>query len=173
MAKSPELSIRPFVVTDADDFFSWACDDNVTRYLRWNSVNNKAEALKYLKEVAIPHPWRRSICWADKSIGYISLRPESGSDHHHRAHISYAISSKFWGRGIMTAVVKMVIPMVFREFPHVVRIEGLVEDENKASQKVLEKVGFNKEGYLRKYGFNKGKVVDMIMYSFLSSDVLK
>lgn len=73
----------------------------------------------------------------------------------------------------MTAAVKMSIPVVFRELSFVVRIEGLVEDENKGSQKVLEKVGFKKEGCLRKYGFNKGKIRDMIMYSFLSNDQLK
>ncbi|XP_071693968.1 uncharacterized protein [Rutidosis leptorrhynchoides] len=169
MANSSELTIRPFKLTDANDFLTWASDERVTEYLRWNIINDKETALKYLKEIAIPHPWRRSICWADKSIGYISVKPGTGPDHH-RAHISYAISVEFWGRGITTAAVKMAIRMVFRELPFIVRIEGLVEDENKASQKVLEKVGFQKEGYLRKYGFNKGKIRDMIMYSFLSTD---
>ncbi|KAK1423450.1 hypothetical protein QVD17_18753 [Tagetes erecta] len=172
MAIPPELSIRPFTITDTDDFLSWASDDNVTRYLRWNTITTKQEALKYITETAIPHPWRRSICWSDKSIGYISVKPEPGSDCH-RAHISYAISSKYWGRGIMTAAVKMAIAVVFVELPFVVRIEGLVEDENVGSQKVLEKVGFMKEGCLRKYGFNKGKIRDMIMYSFLLTDHLK
>lgn len=170
MSKSSELSIRPFRLTDVDDFFSWASDDGVTQYLRWNSINDKQQALKYLTEIAIPHPWRRSICWADKSIGYISIKPESGDDCH-RAHISYAISVDFWGRGITTEAVKMAIPMVFHEFRHVVRIEALVENENKASQKVLEKSGFKKEGYLRKFGFNKGRIRDMIMYSLLSTDL--
>ncbi|KAI3699504.1 hypothetical protein L2E82_43871 [Cichorium intybus] len=171
MENSSELSIRPFRVTDADDFFSWASDDRVTQYLRWNTIQNREEALKYLKEVVIPHPWRRSICWGNKSIGYVSVKPESGSDRH-RAHISYAIGVDFWGRGITTAAMRMAIPVVFQELPYVVRIEALVEDENKASQKVLGKVGFKKEGYLRKYGFNKGEIRDMIMYSLLSTDLL-
>ncbi|KAJ9564316.1 hypothetical protein OSB04_000282 [Centaurea solstitialis] len=134
-----EISIRPFRVSDADDFYSWASDDRVTEYLRWNSVKDREEALKYLKEIAIPHPWRRSICWANKSIGYISVKPESGADRH-RAHISYAISVHFQGRGIATAAVKMAIRVVFRDLPYVVRIEALVEDENKGSQKILKSV---------------------------------
>ncbi|PWA63576.1 hypothetical protein CTI12_AA180910 [Artemisia annua] len=171
MANPPELSIRPFELTDADDFLSWASDERVTKYLRWNTITNKQEAIKYLKERVIPHPWRRSLCWANKSIGYVSVKPESGPDHH-RAHISYAISFDYWGRGIATAAVKMAIPMVFRELPYLVRLEALVEEENIGSQKVLAKVGFVTEGYLRKYGFNKGEIRDMIMYSFLSTDVL-
>ncbi|KAL8229247.1 hypothetical protein R6Q57_014147 [Mikania cordata] len=106
MEKSTELSIRPFVVTDADDFFSWASDDRVTQYLRLNTINDRDQALKYLKEVAIPHPWRRSICLANKSIGYVSVKPESGPDRH-RAHISYAIGTEFWGRGLTTAAVSL------------------------------------------------------------------
>ncbi|CAI9264369.1 unnamed protein product [Lactuca saligna] len=144
MSSSLELSIRPFRVTDADDFFSWATDNRVTQYLRWNTMKDREEALKYLKKVVIPHPWRRSICFDDKSIGYISIKPESGVDRH-RAHISYAIGVDFWGRGITTATMKMAIPMVFQEMSYVVRIAALVEDENKASQKVLGKLGFKKE----------------------------
>ncbi|KAK3042177.1 hypothetical protein RJ639_001297 [Escallonia herrerae] len=69
----------------------------------------------------------------------------------------------------------MAISMVFKEFPYLVRLEALVEEDNKGSQRVLEKVGFQKEGFqkegfLRKYGFNKGEIRDMITYSFLSID---
>ena len=44
-----------------------------------------------------------------------------------------------------------------------VRFQGLVELENKASQRVLDKVGFLKECALRKYSFSKGETRDMVM----------
>ncbi|CAI9118435.1 OLC1v1020006C1 [Oldenlandia corymbosa var. corymbosa] len=163
------ISLRPFKLADADDFLTWASDEKVTQYLRWEAIKSKEEALKYIQEVAIPHPWRRSICLDDRSIGYVSIKPESGRDRH-RAHIGYAIGSDYWGQGIMTAALRIAISTVFEEFPFLVRLEALVEEENKGSQKVLEKVGFVKEGFLRKYGFNKGKVRDMLMYSLLSTD---
>lgn len=65
---------------------------------------------------------------------------------------------------------KMTIPRVFEKFPYLVRLEALVEEENIGSQRVLEKVGFKKEGLLRKYGFNKGEIRDMFIYSFLLTD---
>ncbi|XP_059630418.1 uncharacterized protein LOC132273476 [Cornus florida] len=166
---SSRISVRPFKLSDADDFFSWAKDDRVTHYLRWKAIASREEALEYLKNVAMPHPWRRSICLDDHSIGYISIRPESG-DNKHRAHIGYAIGAEYWGQGIVTMALKMAISSVFKEFSYLVRIEALVEVENKGSQRVLEKVGFQKEGFLRKYGFNKGEIRDMLMYSFLVSD---
>lgn len=163
------ISIRPFKLSDADDFLKWAADEKVTHYLRWNSIQSKEESLKYIQEVAIPHPWRQSICLDDHSIGYISVRPESGSDQH-RAHLGYAVGSNYWGRGIVTKAMKMTIPRVFEKFPYLVRLEALVEEENIGSQRVLEKVGFKKEGLLRKYGFNKGEIRDMFIYSFLLTD---
>ncbi|KAF3951829.1 hypothetical protein CMV_022562 [Castanea mollissima] len=168
---SSRLSLRPFKLSDVDDFLKWASDDRVTRYLRWDSITSREEALTYLEKVAIPHPWRRSICLDDRSIGYVSIRPESHDDRC-RAYISYAVGTDYWGQGIVTTALKIAVSKVFKEFPDLVRIEAMVEVENKGSQKVLEKVGFLKEGLLRKYGFCKGEIRDMFIYSFLVTDSL-
>ncbi|KAL5541542.1 hypothetical protein UlMin_009252 [Ulmus minor] len=166
---SSRISLRPFKLSDVDDFLKWASDERVTRYLRWNTITSKEEALTYIEKVAIPHPWRRTICLDGCSIGYVSIKPESG-DNKCRAHVSYAVGVEYWGQGIVTMALRMAINLVFKEFEEVVRLEALVEVENKSSQRVLEKVGFFKEGLLRKYGFCKGEIRDMLIYSFLSSD---
>ncbi|XAR54692.1 hypothetical protein NMG60_11029942 [Bertholletia excelsa] len=163
------ISLRPFSLSDADDFLSWANDERVTQFLRWGPVKSRDEALKYLQEVVITHPWRQSICLDNRSIGYVSVRPESGHDRH-RAHISYAVGADYWGQGIVTAALRVAIPLAFKEFPYLVRLEALVEEPNNGSQRVLEKVGFQKEGFLRKYGVNKGEIRDLIIYSLLSTD---
>lgn len=67
-------------------------------------------------------------------------------------------------RGIATAAVRMAVDQSFEVFP------AVVELENRASQKVLEKVGFEKEGLLKKYGFCKEVVRDMFLYSFVQYD---
>ncbi|XP_040375292.1 uncharacterized N-acetyltransferase p20-like [Rosa chinensis] len=142
---SSRISLRPFKLSDADDFLKWASDDRVTRYLRWNTITSGEEALTYIEKVCIPHPRRQSICLDDHCIGYVSVKPERGYDSC-RAHVSYALSTDFWGKGIVTLALKMAISRVFKEFLFLVRIEALVEVENKGSQRVLEKVGFVKEG---------------------------
>lgn len=158
MDYSSRMTLRAFDLSDADDFLKWASDDKVTHYLRWDIMTSREEALSYIKEVAIPHPWRQSICIDNRSIGYVSIKPESGSDRH-RAHVGFAIGYKYWGQGIMTEAMRMAIPSAFENFPFLVRLEALVEEENVGSQRVLEKVGFTREGFLRKYGFNKVHVL--------------
>ncbi|GLT35222.1 hypothetical protein SLA2020_096910 [Shorea laevis] len=163
------IFLRSFKLSDVDDFLKWASDDGVTHYLRWNTVTSREEALTYLEKVATPHPWRRSICLDNRSIGYISIRLGS-SDDRCKARVGYAVSPEHWGRGIATAALKMAASKVFDEIPGLVRLEVVVELENKASQRVLEKVGFLKEGLLRKYGFCKGEIRDMFVYGFVSTD---
>ncbi|KAL4200243.1 hypothetical protein AMTRI_Chr03g55400 [Amborella trichopoda] len=58
-------------------------------------------------------------------------------------------------------------PCVFSAIPELERVEALVDVE---SQRVLEKVGFDRYGVLRKYLILKGKTRDMFIYSFLSTD---
>ncbi|XP_027772735.1 uncharacterized protein LOC107011978 isoform X2 [Solanum pennellii] len=144
-------------------------DDRVTQTIRWDTLTSKEEALTFIKDVCIPHPWRRSICIDDRSIGFVSVFPGSGDDRS-RADVGYAVAFEYWGQGIGTEALKLMIPQVYSEFSEVMRLQALVDVENKASQRVLEKVGFIKEGKLRKYGYHKGKLVDLFMYSLLSTE---
>ncbi|GLU08983.1 hypothetical protein SLE2022_258640 [Rubroshorea leprosula] len=129
----------------------------------------QGRALTYLEKVAIPHPWRRSICLDNRSIGYISIRLGSGDDRC-KARIGHAVSPEYWGQGIATAALKMAASKVFDKISELVRLEAVVELENKTSQRLLEKVGFLKEGLLRKYGFCKGEIRDMFVHGFASTD---
>ena len=45
----------------------------------------------------------------------------------------------------------MAVPQVFKDLLHLLRLQAFVAVDNKASQKVLEKAGFLKDGKLRKY----------------------
>ncbi|KAG5549376.1 hypothetical protein RHGRI_014655 [Rhododendron griersonianum] len=98
---SSTITLRPFKTTDVEDFILWAGDDRVTRSTLWKTITSKEEALTFIKEVCIPHPWRRSICINDHSIGYISVFPGSGDDRC-TAMIGYGLSVDYWGQGITT-----------------------------------------------------------------------
>ncbi|XP_068340529.1 uncharacterized protein [Pyrus communis] len=165
------IALRPFRLSDTDDVLSFGGDDQVTRVLRgFKTLTTKEEALNFIKNVCIPHPWRRSICIDDLSIGFVTMFPGSGDDRH-KADMGYALAARYWGLGITTKAVKIALSQVFKDYPDLVRLQSFVAVENKASQRVLEKVGFQREGVLRKYLYLKGDIKDMVVYSFLSSDL--
>lgn len=168
MMNSSTITLRPFRLSDADDLLLWAGDDRVTRSLRWKTLISKDDALTFIREVCIPHPWRRTICIDDRSIGFVSVYPGSG-DERCRADVGYGLAVEYWGKGITTLALKMAVPQVFQDFPEVMRIQAFADVENKASQRVLEKAGFSKDGLLRNYCYLKGSIKDLVVYSFLST----
>ncbi|KAJ4968631.1 hypothetical protein NE237_015332 [Protea cynaroides] len=163
------ISLRPLELSDLEDFMVWTSDELISRFCFWDSYSSREIGLRYIKEIVIPHPWYRAICLENRPIGAISVLPGSGIDNC-RGELGYVLASKYWGKGIVTQAVKLVVSMIFKEWPDMVRLEALVDVENPGSQRVLEKVGFQKEGVLRKYLIQKGRILDMVMYSFLSTD---
>ncbi|KAF5748085.1 hypothetical protein HS088_TW04G00034 [Tripterygium wilfordii] len=164
-----DLSLRPLELSDIDDFMVWATDDKVVHFCTWEPYKSKEDAINYITITVLPHPWFRAICLGKRPIGAISVAPNSGSDKC-RAELGYVLGSKYWGKGIATKAVKMVTNAIFSEWPHLERLEALVDVQNVGSQKVLEKAGFTREGVLRKYVVLKGRSRDMVMFSLLSTD---
>ncbi|MEP6684331.1 MAG: GNAT family protein [Parafilimonas sp.] len=86
---------------------------------------------------------------------------------HDRAEIFYKLfNDADKQKGIMTEAIKFVIDYSFSEM-HLHRIEALIEPNNVASLKLLEKMNFIKEGYLRGHYKNNGVMEDSVMFSLL------
>jgi len=84
----------------------------------------------------------------------------------HLAEIGYWLAKPWWGRGIMTAVVLKACEFAFAEFG-VVKIVAHVFSDNVASAKVLEKCGFQQEGYLRKHYLKDGRYLDARLFALV------
>ncbi|PIN22570.1 Amino-acid N-acetyltransferase [Handroanthus impetiginosus] len=164
-----KITLRPIELSDVDDFMVWATDVKVSKFCLWDAYTSKEQALDYIQNIAIPHPWLRAICIGNRAIGTISVTPCSGF-HRCGGKLGYVLAYKYWGKGIVTRAVKMVVNTIFNEWPHLDRLQAEVHVDNKGSQRVLEKAGFEKEGVLRKYVVMKGKTADVVMFSFLRND---
>lgn len=163
------MSLRPISVSDADDFMAWASDERVSRFCIWDTYTSKEQAEEFIKNKAIPHPWLRVICIDERAIGTISVTPFSGYDGC-RAELGYALAQKYWGKGIVTRAAEMVVSTIFKEWPHLKRLQGVAYVENTRSHRVMEKAGFLKEGVLRNYAMLNGEAVDVVMFSIIGND---
>ncbi|CAA6653798.1 unnamed protein product [Spirodela intermedia] len=169
--ETPAISLRSFELADVDDYMVWASDERVARFCRWSAYTSKEELLKYMRETVLPHPWFRAICLDGRPVGAVSVALNApGSGDRCRGEIGYVLAAAHWGRGIAAEAVRAAAAAVFREVPELERLEALVDVENRASQRVLEKVGFLREGVLRKYFSLKGTTRDVVVYSHLSTD---
>ena len=84
----------------------------------------------------------------------------------HKAEIGYWLAKPLWGRGIMTAVVQRVCQQALVAFG-LVKIIAHVHPHNSASVRVLEKCGFQEEGFLRKHHLKDGKYIDARLFALV------
>lgn len=89
-----------------------------------------------------------------------------------RIEIAYDLHPDFWRRGIMTKALKEIIKFGFMHMG-LERIQATTIQENTASINLLLKLGFQKEGLLRKYKFFKNKMTDILMFGYTKEDFQK
>ena len=85
------------------------------------------------------------------------------------ASLGYWIGEKYSRKGYMKEALKLLIPSLFVDL-RLNRIEAATLEENIASKSLLKKIGFKKEGVLRKYLKINGTWRDHILYGLLEND---
>ena len=85
------------------------------------------------------------------------------------ASLGYWIGEKHSRNGYMKEALKLLIPSLFVDL-RLNRIEAATLEENTASKNLLKKIGFKKEGVLRKYLKINGTWRDHILYGLLEND---
>lgn len=158
-----QVTLKNLSREDLDDFYVWASDSEVARYMTWEAYTNKDDALEFLIKIAEPHPYFKAICYNGKVVGSLTLMPGKGSNSC-RAELGYVLARKYWGKGITSTAIKKALYDGFHSLS-IHRIEALVDPDNIASQRVLEKSGMTREGLLKSYLLFKGKISDRYMYS--------
>ncbi len=88
----------------------------------------------------------------------------SNIEKNHKAMLGYWLGEKYWGRGVMTKVVKEMTKYGFNRLK-LKKISAEVFLFNKASMKVLEKAGYKKEGFLKKEEKKGEKYLDVYLYA--------
>ena len=83
--------------------------------------------------------------------------------------IGYYMSLSERKKGYCTEAVELFVDYLFLK-QAIQRIQATTDNRNKASQRVLEKAGFTREGMLRKMLFMKGDWVDVSMFSILREE---
>ena len=84
--------------------------------------------------------------------------------------IGYALLPDERGKGYCSEAVKIMVDYIFLSMRNIVRIQAHTDVRNTASQKVLEKAGFKKEGTIRKGYFARGAWTDWLLYSILREE---
>jgi ribosomal-protein-alanine N-acetyltransferase len=89
--------------------------------------------------------------------------------NHHHAETGYDLWPDYWAQGLMPEALSALFRYGFGGM-ELNRIAATTHTENRRSQRVLQKLGFQREGLLREYYFRDGVYNDQILFSLLREE---
>jgi [ribosomal protein S5]-alanine N-acetyltransferase len=168
--ETDRLFLRRLSVDDVNEVFQLRSNPTTMKYIPRPLVTNNDEALAHIKLIDDKIITNEGINWAitlkgnPKLIGIIGhyrIQPEN-----HRCEIGYMISPEFNGQGIVTEAIKVVLEYGFDDL-QMHSIEAVIDPDNIASERVLQKNGFVKEAHILENELWDGKYWDTVIYSIL------
>ena len=164
------LRLRPFDDADADALFALHSSAHVLRY--WDSPpwseRGRADAfLRACERIAEEGAGTRlAVDRVDDTsfIGWCSLT--GWNPDYRSASLTYCFDAAAWGQGYATAAARALLRWAFPTLD-LNRVQAEADTRNAASARVLEKLGFVREGTLREDCVVNGDVSDSWVYGLL------
>jgi RimJ/RimL family protein N-acetyltransferase len=164
------LRLRWMSEDDIEGHYAVFSDPVVARYWSsepWTDIEQSRQAIaSTMAAYADGRGLRLGIVLRDsfELIGNVSLH--HFFEQNRRCEIGYALASKYWGQGYATEALRAIIQYGFDTLD-LNRIEADIDPRNVGSGRVLEKVGFRKEGFMPERWFVFGEFADTVNYGLL------
>jgi ribosomal-protein-alanine N-acetyltransferase len=170
MLTTPRLRLRPFAETDTDPIFALQSNAHVLRYWDAPPWRKRAQAQRFIAgceqmeqegtgaRLAIERA-------ADNAfIGWCSLA--KWNPDYRSGKMGYCLDDTVWGKGFATEAAGALLRWAFDTLD-LNRVQAETDTRNTASSRVLEKLGFVREGTLREDCIVDGEVSDSWVYGLL------
>ncbi|PXY46588.1 GNAT family N-acetyltransferase [Flavobacterium hydrophilum] len=171
IVETDRLILRRITNDDVNEVFELRSNPETMKYIPRPLAKTTEDALEHIAMIEEKIATNNGINWGITLkdnlkvlgiIGYYRLQPEN-----YRAEIGYMLLPEFHGKGIITEAVKRLITYGFNDLK-LHSIEAVIDPENFASEKVLQKCNFIKEAHLKESEFYDGKFLDKVIYSLLN-----
>jgi ribosomal-protein-alanine N-acetyltransferase len=170
---TPRLRLRRFETRDVDGLHACFGDREAMRYWIFAACKNKAETARWVRVLARAAPikyqaWAVAEKRGDRCIGMVNYHHREA--HNRRLEIGYILAPSHHGKGLMTEALQALIGHCIDKL-RTHRIEAMINPANKASIRLVERLGFRREGGpLRDYWQIDGRPVSVLVYGFIATD---
>lgn len=171
--ETERLQLIDITQNHAESLFEILSLEEVTKYYGTDRFTSIEEAKKLIDMFQKNFYEKRSIRWGiilkehNKFIGTLGLNGLQLKNK--KAEIGYEIHPCYWRKGYTTEAITEVLKYSY-EVLKLNRIGAVVYLENEASSKLLEKLGFSKEGVLRDYLYQNNLFHTTNMFSLLKQE---
>lgn len=174
----PELTtarvrLRAPTLEDAPALFALYGNPEIMRYVGHPPAVDVDEIRgKLTRDLAAIHRgeaarWVLTLHGEQHASGYVGLFHWSQNDR--RAELGYVLARNLWGKALMKEVLPEVVRFGFKRMG-LHRIDALVDTENLASIRVLERLGFQREGVMRESTYTNGRFSDTAVFGLLEHE---
>jgi ribosomal-protein-alanine N-acetyltransferase len=167
------LRLRAPLPTDAAAFASILSIPSVTRFSNWPDRPKEAQVERSVRWMAKIYASGNGCAWMIEDAASGTLAGAIRFNYFDRksrfGEVGYELHPDFWGRGLMTEALRAVVACGHQLF-RLNRLEAWTLPGNTASDRVLQKAGFQYEGTLRQRAWFKGAFHDFRMFARLASD---
>lgn len=164
------LRLRPFTIADTDALFALHSSSYVLRYWDAPPWSERARAERFIAacgRMAAEGDGARLAMdrGSDETfIGWCGLT--RWNPDHRSASLGYCLDDAAWGHGYATEAGRALLQWAFDTLD-LNRVQAATDTRNAASARVLEKLGFVREGTLREDCVVNGEVSDSWMYGLI------
>jgi len=168
--ETPRLFLREIIASDAEAIFRIRGDYEVTQYNIGPAYERLEQAADLIAAMAQAYREQAEVRWGitlkgdDRLIGMCGFNYWIRQDA--RASIGYDLARIYWGQGIMSEAIGALVAFGFGRMG-LNRIEADADARNPASGRVLEKVGFRREGLQREQFYEDGAYNDLLLFALL------
>ena len=170
--ETERLRLREITQEDAEGIFACFSNEAVTRYYGEETLQHIEQAEKFVDFFAKSFEAKRGIRWGIEIKGTKGIIGTIGfnawTQKHRKAEIGYEIHPDHWRNGYTEEALTKVLPYGF-DVMGLSRIGAVVFIENEASNNLLIKLRFKKEGVLRENIYQNGISHDTYVYSILKT----
>lgn len=170
------LRLRTVRRNDLDAIYLLHSDSRAMRYWSFAPWTERQQAQdwfeqrRHLGEREEVWPWAITLRDDDELFGLVTLF--SVNRLQRRAEIGYQLRPSHWGRGYAQEALRAVLTYGI-EALELARVEADIDPRNEASCRLVERVGFRREGYLRERWYVNGEVADTALYGLLAREFLR
>jgi len=168
--KTPRLLLRPFAETDTDVIFALQSCARILRYWDsppWTDRSQAEQFIAFCKQIEQEGTGARLAIERSTDnvfIGWCGL--SRWNPIHRSARTGYCLHDTAWGNGFATEAAGALLQWAFDTLD-LNRVQTETDTRNIASSRVLEKLGFIREGTLREDCVVNGQVSDSWVYGLL------
>lgn len=164
------LRLRPFTGADADALYAMHSDAHVLRYWDAPPWTERARAERFLTacgQLAEEGTGARLAMERASDGGFLGWCSLTRWNPDYRsASLGYCLTEEAWGHGHATEAARALLQWGFDTLD-LNRVQAETDTRNVASARVLEKLGFVREGTLREDCVVNGEVSDSWVYGLL------